>query len=94
MLNREKSLLCKRFELVDMGEAHHIPGMSIKRERETKSKFISQRKYFESLLQCSGLENWPQIHWSIASTSKSYQTIKKLWPRTSINKPLDVIHIY
>ena len=44
MLNREKSLLCQRFEMVDKGEAHHILGMSIRRERETKSMFTSQKK--------------------------------------------------
>ena len=60
-LNREKSLLYQRFEMVDKGEAHHILGMSIRRERETKSMFISQRKYLESVLQRFGMENCKPI---------------------------------
>ncbi|CAB3988289.1 Retrovirus-related Pol poly from transposon TNT 1-94 [Paramuricea clavata] len=50
MLNAEKDLLCKHFEMTDQGEIHFILGMTIKRDRETKTLFISQQKYLESVL--------------------------------------------
>ena len=38
MLNGEKESLCRRFEMVDKGEAHHVLGMSIKRDRKARSQ--------------------------------------------------------
>ena len=38
----EKQLLSNEFQLVDQGELQYILGMSIKRDREKKTLFISQ----------------------------------------------------
>ena len=57
MLNAEKESLCRRFEMVDKGEAHHVLGMSIKRDRKAKTLFISQPKYVENVLQRFGMED-------------------------------------
>ena len=35
MLKEEKESLCKKFEMVDLGEIHFVLGMSIKRDRAT-----------------------------------------------------------
>ena len=50
MLNKEKDLLCKEFEMVDLGEIHFALGMSVKRDRANKVLFINQEKYLESVL--------------------------------------------
>ena len=42
MLNEEKELLRKEFEMVDQGEIRFVLGMSIKRDRENKVLFINQ----------------------------------------------------
>ena len=57
ILNAEKETLCRRFEMVDKGEAHHVLGMSIKRERKAKTLFISQPKYIENVLQHFGMKD-------------------------------------
>ena len=57
MLNAEKESLCRRFEMVDKGETHHVLGMSIERDRKAKTLFTSQPKYFENLLQRFGMED-------------------------------------
>ena len=57
MLKAEKEFLCKEFEMVDQGEIHFILGMTIKRDRATKTLFISQEKYLENMLIRFGMEN-------------------------------------
>ena len=42
MIKAEKESLCKEFEMVDLGEIHFILGMSIKRDRATRTLTISQ----------------------------------------------------
>ena len=51
MLTAEKESLCRRFEMVDKREAHHVLAMSIKRDRKAKTLFICQPKYVENVLQ-------------------------------------------
>ena len=57
MLNEEKELLRKEFEMVDQGEIHFVLGMSIKRDRENKVLFINQEKYLESILSRFGMQD-------------------------------------
>ena len=54
MLAAEKTCLCNKFDMVDQGEAHSILGMSINRDRATKTLFISQPNYLENILK----KNW------------------------------------
>ena len=57
MLNKEKDLLCKEFEMVDLGEIHFVLGMSVKRDRANKVLFINQEKYLESVLNRFGMQD-------------------------------------
>ena len=61
MLNAEKASLCRRFEMVDKGEGHHVLGMSIKRDRKAKTLFISQQSYLKSILQRFGMEDCKSV---------------------------------
>ena len=51
MLNAEKELLCKNFEMTDQGEIHFVLGMTFNRDRETQTLYINQHKYLESMLE-------------------------------------------
>ena len=57
MLNAEKASLCKKFDMIDRGEVHYILGMSIKRDRDTTTLYISQQSYLEKVLQRLEMEN-------------------------------------
>ena len=92
MLNAEKESLCRRFEMVDKGEAHHVLGMSIERDRKAKTLFTSQPKYVENVLQRFGMEDCKPVStpWNRVKSFKSYQMMKSpLIPRR-INKQWDV----
>ncbi len=56
MLNAEKAYFCKRFKMVDQGEAHSILGMLIKRDRSTKTLYSSQPSYLQNILERFGME--------------------------------------
>ena len=56
MLKVENEPLCEEFEMVDQGEIHFILGISIRRNWMVRTLFISQEKYFESLLNQFGME--------------------------------------
>ena len=51
MLMKEKISLGKRFKVEDQGEVHYILGMSVKRNRETRTLSLSQPKYLEGILK-------------------------------------------
>lgn len=51
MIKGEKESLCKEFEMVDLGEIHFILGMSIKRDRATRTLTISQGQYLKRFAQ-------------------------------------------
>ena len=57
LLKAEKAALCERFEMVDQGEIHYLLGMSIKRDRESRTLTISQTNYVEKVLRKFGMEN-------------------------------------
>ena len=42
MLKAEKAVLCERFEMIDQGEIYYLLGLSIKRDRESRTLTISQ----------------------------------------------------
>ena len=37
MLKAEKAALCERFEMINQGEIHYLLGLSIKRDRESRT---------------------------------------------------------
>ena len=55
LLNAEKASLCKRFEVIDQGEAHFILGMSIRRDRKNQTLSTGQPNYIESILKRFGM---------------------------------------
>ena len=57
MLKSEKAALCGRFEMIDQGEIHYLPGLSIKRDRESRTLTISQPNHTEKVLRKFGMEN-------------------------------------
>ncbi len=60
MLKKEKEALAKRFKVDDMGEVSYVLGMSVKRNRETRTLMINQPKYLEGVLK----RNLFQLHWN------------------------------
>ena len=57
MLASEKKLLSDEFQMVDQGELQFILGMSVKRDREKKTLFISQEKYLERIVLTCRIPN-------------------------------------
>ena len=45
-----KSKMAKSFDMKDMGEASHILGMRIERDRSKKLIWLSQREYIDKVL--------------------------------------------
>jgi hypothetical protein len=50
-VNRLKSLLHKEFEMKDLGAAKKILGMEIRRDKETRKLWLSQKNYIRKLLE-------------------------------------------
>ena len=55
-LTAEKSLLCNEFEIVDYGEVNYILGMSITRNRESRTLLIRQPRYTKEILRKFGMD--------------------------------------
>ncbi len=51
MMDAEKKNLQRKFEMKDQGDAHHILGMSISRDRKKRILTISQKVYLENVLK-------------------------------------------
>lgn len=71
MLRLEKQLLSNEFQMVDQGELQFILGMSIKRDREKKTLFISQEKYLESILNRFNMQDSKPVSTPL-ETGKSF----------------------
>ena len=57
LLKAEKIALYGKFEMTDLGEIHYLLGMSIKRDRESRTLTISQPNYLNKVLKKFGMEN-------------------------------------
>ena len=57
MLKSEKAALCGRFEMIDQGEIHYLLGLSIKRDRESRTLTVSQPNHTEKVLRKFGMKN-------------------------------------
>ena len=51
-----KSKMAKAFDMKDMGEASHILGMCIQRDRSKKILYLSQTTYIDKVLQCFNMD--------------------------------------
>lgn len=56
LLMEEKISLGKRFKVEDLGEVHYVLGMSVKRDRKSRTLSISQPKYLEGILKRSNMD--------------------------------------
>jgi hypothetical protein len=50
-VNRLKSLLHKEFEMKDLGAAKKIPDMEIRRDKEARKLWLSQKNYIKKVLE-------------------------------------------
>ena len=57
LVKAEKAALCERFEMIDQGEIHYFLGMSIRRDRESRTLIINQPNYMEKVLRKFGIKN-------------------------------------
>ena len=60
-LNAEKKSLCDSFEMTDQGKVHYILEMSIKRDRQNHTMYISQQNYVKGILRHFGMEDCNSI---------------------------------
>ena len=83
MLKAEKAALCERFEMIDQGEIHYLLGLSIKRDRESRTLTISQPNYTEKVLRKFGMENCKPI-------SPPLEPGRKFQQLSSSDEPFDI----
>ena len=86
MLKAEKVALGERFQMTGQGEIHYLLGVSIKRDRESKTLTISQSHYIEKVLKNFGMENCKPI-------STPLEPGRKFQQLTPSDEPFDV-HTY
>ena len=72
-LNAEKKSLCDRFEMTDQGEIHCILGMSIMRDRQNRTMYISQQNYAEGILKRFGMEGCKPISTPMENNAKFHK---------------------
>ena len=83
MLKAEKAALCERFEMIDQGEIHYLLGLSIKRDRESRSLTLSQPNYTEKVLKKFGMENCKPV-------STPLEPRRKFQQLSSSDEPFDI----
>jgi hypothetical protein len=75
MIEDEKVLLKKGFEMEDLGEAHFILGMSIKRDRKKRLLTIDQKQYLLDILDRFGMTDCNPIDTPL-EPGKRYDRLK------------------
>ena len=83
MLKKEKLALAKRFKVEDLGELHYVLGMSVKRNRRSRTLSISQTKYLEGVLKRLNMENCKPV-------STPLEQGRKFEPLSEDEEPVDV----
>ena len=73
LLKAEKAALCERFEMINQGETRYILGMSIKRDRRSRTLTINQSKYQEKVLRRFEIEDCKPAPTPIESGRKFQQ---------------------
>ena len=61
MMETEKADLQRKFEMKDQGEAHHILGMCISRNKEERTLTISQKMYLENVLKRFNMQDCKRV---------------------------------
>jgi len=57
LINDFKASLSKHVEITDLGELHWLLGVEIRRERERRLLYLSQRSYLDSIIACYGFQD-------------------------------------
>ena len=83
MLKAEEAALCERFEMIDQGEIHYLLGLSIKRDRESRTLTISQPNYTEKVLRKFGMENCKPVS-TLLEPGRKFQQL------SSSDEPFDI----
>ena len=83
MLTKEKITLGKRFKVEDQDEVHYVLGMSVKRNRKSRTLSISQPKYLEGILKRSNVDKYKPV-------STPLEQGRKFQQLSDDEKPVDV----
>jgi hypothetical protein len=57
MLKREKEAIGKKFQVEDLGEIHHVLGVTVTHNRRLRTLSISQKNYLQGVLKRFEMEN-------------------------------------
>ena len=92
LLKAEKAALNERFEMIDQVEIHYLLGMSIKRDKASRTLIINQPNYVEKVLNKFGVENYKPVSTPLESGRKfsSYHQVMSPSISRPINRQLDV----
>ena len=70
MLKREKAAIGNRFQVEDLGEIHHVLGMTVKLHHRLWTLSLSQNNYLQGVLKIFGMVNCKSVsttgveHWT------------------------------
>ena len=95
-LNAEKESLCDHSEMTDQEEVHCILGMSIKRDKQNHTMYISQQNYVEGILKHFGMEDCKPITTPMENCAKFHNYLTRMSHLTHrfTSKPLVVLPTY
>ena len=83
MLTKEKILLARRFKVEDLDEVHYVLGMSVERNRNSRTLSISQPKYLEGILKRANMDKCKPVTTPLEQGRKFQQL-------SDDEKPVDV----
>ena len=78
-INKIKAQLSGEFKMKDLGAAKKILGMEICRDREAGKLYLSQKNYFERVLECFGMQDAKPVSTPLAS---HFKLLVELSPQT------------
>ena len=76
MLKKEKAVIGKQFQVEDLGEIHHVLGMTVKRNRRLQTLSISQKNYLQGVLKQFEMENCKSVSTPL-QFGKKYKALSK-----------------
>ena len=76
MLKKKKAAIAKRFKVEDLGEIHHVLGMTVTRNRRLRTLSISQKTYLQGVLKRFEMENCKAVSTPL-EFGKKYEALSK-----------------
>ena len=83
MIQKLKMELLKTFDMKDLGNAKHILGMEILRDRKACKLWLSQKRYIERMLERFSMKNSKLVSTPLAG---HFKLSKRLCPSTEKEK--------